>query len=81
MVLDRERRNNAGKPPQRPYDAVVGVAPPLTPSTASYRASGKARRESVILGASQASASSRNSTLTRKNTPIQELIRPASLRR
>jgi hypothetical protein len=70
MVLDRERRNNAGKPLQRLYDAVVGAALPLTPSTASYRALGKAQRESVILGASQASASSRNSTLTRKNTPI-----------
>jgi hypothetical protein len=70
MVLDRERRNNAGKPPQRPYDAVVGAALLLTPSTASYRAPGKTQRESVILEASQASASSRNSTLTCKNTPI-----------
>jgi hypothetical protein len=81
MASGREKRNNTGKAPQRPGDAIESIPVPPTPSGALRRATSKARGDGIVLGTSQASAGSRNRTPAPASTSIRKSIRPASLRR
>jgi hypothetical protein len=79
MVLNRQKRSNAGKAPQRFDSAVNDAPPPSSPVAASIEAPSQPRKASVVSKGSRALRALHTPALGLRTPSQESIIQPASL--